>query len=99
MIETLHRYTQGTADIFESIIDNSQYKLNHLIIPPGKSFPRHPTDAKVTIIIIKGMLTLKLEDGQSIDYEAGYIIEIPKGTMSELGNNSKEITEVFVIKV
>ena len=98
MIENVKQYTTETQDIFEEILDKGPYRLNHVIVEPGKMFPAHPTDAWVTIIVIKGILTLKLEEQEPAYYKAGQVIEVPKATMSELGNTSEGYTEVFVIK-
>lgn len=98
MIENVLGYTTETKDIFEEILDKGVYRLNHVIIEPGKIFPAHPTDAQVTIIVIKGILTLKLEEQDRAYYEEGHVVEVPKATLSELGNTSQGYTEVFVIK-
>lgn len=98
MIEEVHRYAIDAEDIFEELIEKDGYKLNHAIIKPGKMFPKHPTDAQVTIIIIDGILTLKLGEQKAGYYTKGQVVEVQKGISSELGNTSEERTEVFVIK-
>lgn len=98
MIENVLCYTIDERDIFEEVLDKGGYRLNHVIIEPGKIFPAHPTDAEVTIIITKGILTLKLAAQETAYYHKGQVVEVPKGTLSELGNTSEAYTEVFVIK-
>ncbi len=98
MLENVHNYTRDVDDIFEEMLQKDGYELNHVIIKPGKVFPTHPTDANVTIIIVKGVLSLGIDKEEMVSYSSGQIIEVGKGTVSTLGNTSNEVVEVFVIK-
>ena len=97
-MEKVREFALSADDIFEELVEKDGYRLNHVIIKPGKIFPTHPTDANITIIIVDGILTLKLEEQDPCHYNKGQIIEIAKGVSSELGNTSEARTEVFVIK-
>ncbi len=98
MLEKVSQYSQNVEDIFEELVNKDGYRLNHVIIKPGKFFPPHPTDANVTILVIDGELTLKLAEQDPMVYTKGSVLQVDKGTMSELGNNSSKVTEVFVVK-
>lgn len=98
MLEKVHTYTFDTTDIFEEVLKKDGYGLNHVVIEPGKVFPAHPTDANVTIIVVRGTLSLTLEQQRKASYVKGHIVEIDKGTLSTLGNTSTDVVEVFVIK-
>ncbi len=98
MIEKHHEYAFKAEEVFEEILDKKCYKLNHVVIKPGHMFPKHPTEADVTIVVVEGILTLKLAEQTPVHYSKGSVIEVPKGVPSELGNSSEERTEVFVIK-
>lgn len=98
MLENVVTYTVGSQAVFEELIKKDGYELNHVLIEPGQMFPKHPTDANVTIIIVEGELSLQLSDQDRNSFVKGQVIEIPKGTESSLGNQSDDMTEVFVIK-
>jgi quercetin dioxygenase-like cupin family protein len=98
MIEKIYPYTLEAPDLFEHVVKEENFQLNHVVIEPGKFFPKHPTDAKVNIIIIAGQLSITLGTQEKTSYEKGMVIEVPKGTESVLGNDSNEKVEVFVIK-
>lgn len=51
------------------------------------------------MIVNEGEISLKLNKQPVHKYEAGCLIEIPFGTLSEISNKSNEITELFVIKI
>lgn len=98
MIETTKQYTLGDTDVFEALVEKESFRLNHAIIEPGKFFPKHPTDANVIIIVIRGELSITLGDQEPAIYKKGQVIQAPKGVESILGNGSETYTEVFVIK-
>ena len=65
---------------------------------PGNVFPKHPTDAVVYALIVRGELSLQLENRKRHVYRKGQLVNIPKGIESELGNLGEEILELFVVK-
>lgn len=91
-------YTINVDDVFESIVKEDSFELNHVVIKPKFFFPAHPTDANVLITVTKGELWLTIEDQEQKVYKAGTVIQADKGTMTVLGNGSEDPTEVFVIK-
>lgn len=72
--------------------------MNHVIIPPGKVFPKHPTDATVYALIIRGELSAAIENNGHKTFNAGQLVNIPKGVLTELGNRGDESVELFVVK-
>lgn len=99
MLSRLFNYTTEEKDLFENILKDENIMLNHVIIESGKFFPRHPTDAHVYIIVIKGQLSITLGDEAKQTFKKGDVIEVEKGIDSVLGNGSDGFTECFVIKV
>lgn len=95
---TTFPYTQTQTAIFENIFKLDQVLLNHAVIEPGQIFPKHPTDAAVYAIIVRGVLSIAIEDGAAENYQEGQVVHIPKGVASELGNRSEALVELFVIK-
>lgn len=91
-------YTKDTEDIFEHLVKEDAFELNHVVIKPGFHFPGHPTDAAVIITVVKGVLTVKLEDNESLTFEAGKVVQVEQGILSVLGNDEDGPCELFVVK-
>lgn len=98
MLKTFH-YTLTENPIFENVFTEAGFLLNHVVIEPGKIFPKHPTDAFVYAIVLKGVLSIALEDGSLQTFEPGQVVHIEKGIVSELGNRGDHLVELFVLKV
>ena len=92
-------YTQTQTSIFENIFKLDDLLMNHAVIEPGQIFPKHPTDADVYALIVKGVLSVALEDEMPKTFDEGQVVHIPKGLMSELGNRGEKTVELFVLKI
>ena len=97
-MEKVYNYTITDQEIFENIFKDEKLLMNHVIVPPGKVFPKHPTDAIVYILIIQGELSITIEDNESKTFKAGQLVNIPKGVSTELGNMGESSLELFVVK-
>ena len=97
-MEKVYKYTITNQEIFENIFKDEKILMNHVVVPPGKVFPKHPTDAAVYALITLGELSVAIEDNEPETFKAGQLINIPKGVISELGNRSNEILELFFVK-
>ena len=91
-------YTTEADDIFEHIVKEDDFEFNHVIIKPGFSFPKHPRDAFVIITVVKGVLSVNLEDEEGLNFQKGAVVKIPQGVLSTLSNQQDEKCELFVIK-
>lgn len=97
-MEKVYSYTITDDEILENIFKDEKILMNHVVVPPGNVFPKHPTDATVYALIVRGELSLQLESNERNVYRRGQLVNIPKGVQSELGNRGDEILELFVVK-
>ena len=97
-MEKVYPYTITEQEIFENIFTHKDILMNHVVVPSGQSFPRHPTDAVVYILIVRGELSMTLGDQDTRQYRAGQVVNVPKGVESILGNYGDDILEMFVVK-
>lgn len=97
-MEKVYNYTRTDQDTFENIFKDEKLLMNHVVIPPGKVFPKHPTDAVVYALITQGELSVTIEDKETKTFKAGQLVNIQKGVNSSLGNLSDAIVELFVVK-
>lgn len=97
-MEKVYQYTITDQEIFENVFKDEKLLMNHVVIPPGKVFPKHPTDAIVYALIIRGELSATIEDNERKTFKSGQLVNIPKGANTELGNRGDEPLELFVVK-
>lgn len=96
---TIYSYSLTDQETLENVFDRGDCLMNHVIMPPGKVFPKHPTDAHVYITVLRGELTISLEDEAPIQLKRGQVGNVPKGIMSSLSNVSEDVVELIVLKI
>lgn len=97
-MQKVYQYTITDEEIFENVFKDEKLLMNHVIIPPGKVFPKHPTDAVVYALIIRGELSAAIGNEGPKTFTAGQLVNISKGVGSELGNRGDQPLELFVVK-
>ena len=97
-MEKVYQYTITNEEISENIFKDEKLLMNHVVVPQGKVFAKHPTDATVYALIVRGELSVTIEENPTKAYKAGQLVNIPKGADTELGNKGNEPLELFVVK-
>jgi len=98
MIETEYTFTPTEKLAMEKIVDDSNVNINHIVVPPGEAVPTHVSNSHVHQIIVRGVLSLRLEDGEFHDHPAGTIVGVPFNKKMVIQNNGDETLEFFVVK-
>ena len=96
---TIYPYTLTDLETFENIFDRGDVLMNHVVMPVGKVFPSHPTDANVYITVLSGELTIVLDEEAPILLRRGQVGNVPEGVVSSLSNMSDDIVELIVLKL
>ncbi|PKM94638.1 MAG: hypothetical protein CVU84_08965 [Firmicutes bacterium HGW-Firmicutes-1] len=97
-MEKVYNYTITNQEIFENVFKDDKVLMNHVVVPPGKVFPKHPTDAIVYVLIIRGELSITFENNETKIFKVGQVVNLSKGVNSELGNRGEDLLELFVVK-
>ena len=98
MIEEVIYYSMKGNESLKNLITTDSIIINHVLIKPGQCFPAHITENDVFIIIVKGEISICLDDQPEHRYKKGKMVSIPKGVVSGLSNPTDVQTELFVVK-
>ena len=98
MIETEYTYSDTTSMAMEKIVDDERVNINHIVVPPGEAVPTHASNSYVHQIIVRGTLSLSLDDEEFHHHEAGTIVAVPFNTKMVIQNQGEETLEFFVVK-
>lgn len=98
MIEKVYSFKDADEKLIEKIVNDDNIALNHMILTEGTSLPEHYSNSNVYMIVVKGCMTLKLNEQNPREYKKGSIINIPYNTKMNVGNLSSEKLEFFVVK-
>ncbi len=98
MIEKIYHYSTKDVKGVEKLIDDEPVMINHMVLPKGERMPEHYSNSNVYLIIVRGTMSLKLEEHSPAEYEGGQIINIPYNTKMNILNNHDHVLEFFVVK-
>lgn len=98
MIEKPYAYTRTDAKTMEQVVDDDVVGINHIVLPPGESVKTHVANSNVRQIIVRGTLSLSLEDQPFNHYAAGSIVAVPFNMKMAIQNQGVETLEFFVVK-
>lgn len=98
MLEKEFTFTRTDTFTMEKIIDGDHVNINHIVVAPGGAVPVHVSNSHVHQIIVRGTLSLSLEDGPVNDHPAGSIVAVPFNLKMAITNQGTETLEFFVVK-
>lgn len=98
MLEKIYTYSKEDEKNIEKLIDDNNLLLNHMILPKGTGLPEHYSNSNVYMIVVRGTLSLQLDDQDTHQYETGHIVNIPYNTKMNVNNYNDSILEFFVVK-
>lgn len=98
MLEKIYEYKRINEKLIEKIVDDENVALNHMILTKGTGLPVHYSNSNVYMIIIKGTMTIELDEQQPHKYGSGEILNIPYNVKMNVKNVDEDILEFFVVK-
>ena len=66
--------------------------------PDGAGLPEHLSNSNVYMTVVRGMLSIGLDDQEIHEYEAGTLLKIPFQTKMNVKNLNEETLELIVVK-
>jgi quercetin dioxygenase-like cupin family protein len=98
MVEKPYSFTLTDEKLVERILEDDHVGINHMVLPRGGALPEHYSNSHVYMIVLRGQVTLQLNEQPEHRYPAGTIVNIPYQTKMNVSNQDEEILEFFVVK-
>lgn len=98
MLEKSYSFSKEDVKNIEKLIDDDNLLINHMILPKDTGLPEHYSNSNVYMTVVRGILSLQLEDQELKQYENGSIVNIPYNTKMNVNNFNDDVLEFFVVK-
>ncbi|MDD4103806.1 MAG: hypothetical protein PHU89_02210 [Bacilli bacterium] len=98
MIEKVFKMSSSDLHVIEPVIKDENIHFMHMVLGEGESLKTHYTNANLYMTVVKGILSLSLQDEPFKKYEKGTILRIPINIKMNAQNHDKEILELYVVK-
>ena len=98
MIEKVYEFTVTEEKVIEKVIMDENLHYMHMVLPKGEGLPVHFSNANVYMTVVRGRLTIALNEQEPHTYPAGMVLNIPYKTKMDAKNKDEAVLELIVIK-
>ena len=98
MIEQVFPFSKGDEKAVERIIFDENIHYLHMVFNRGEGLPEHFSNSNVYMTVVRGHLSITLDDQDTHVYEGGTLLKIPFKTKMNVRNEHDGTLELIVVK-
>ena len=98
MIEQEYKLSTGNKKVIEKVIFDENVHYLHMVFNMNEGLPEHFSNSNVYMTVIRGKLSIGLNDQEIHEYDAGTLLKIPFQTRMNVRNLHTETLELIVVK-
>jgi len=98
VVEKIFNLTLSDEKMVEKVIMDENLHYLHMVFGNGEGLPEHYSNSVVYMTVLRGTLTIQLNDQEPHTYEAGTLLKIPFETKMNVGNKHDAVLELIVVK-
>lgn len=98
MIEKVYKMVKNNERTIEKVIQDENLHFNHMILNKGEGLPEHFSNSNVYMTVIRGLLSIGLNEQELHEYSAGTVLNIPVDIKMNVKNLHDETLELIVVK-
>ncbi len=98
MVEQIFKLSKGNDKAVERIIFDENVHYLHMVFNKNEGLPEHFSNSNVYMTIVRGILSIGLDEQDIHEYESGTLLKIPFQTKMNVKNLHDETLELIVVK-
>jgi len=98
MIEQVFDLYKGDDKAIEKVVFDENVHYLHMVFNKEEGLPEHLSNSNVYMTVIRGRLSISLDEQDTHEYEAGTLLKIPFKTKMNVRNLHPETLELIVVK-
>ncbi len=98
MVEQVFKLAKGNEKVIEKVLFDENLHYIHMLFNNGEGAPEHYSNSNVYMTVVRGKLTIRLDDGDVNEYEAGTLLKIPVNTKMNFKNTHDDMLELIIVK-
>ena len=98
MIEKEYRLSTTDEEAIEKVIFDENLHYLHMVFNKDEGLPEHVSNSNVYMTVIRGRLSIGLDNQKFHEYEAGTLLKIPFQTKMNVRNMHDETLELIIVK-
>ena len=98
MVEQIFKLSMGNEKAIEKVIFDDNLHYLHMVFSQNEGLPEHFSNSNVYMTVVRGKLSIALDNQEIHVYEAGTLLVIPINTKMNVKNLNSETLELIVVK-
>jgi quercetin dioxygenase-like cupin family protein len=98
MVEQIFKLSRGSEKVVEKVVFDENVHYLHMVFNKDEGLPEHLSNSNVYMTVVRGRLSISLNDQENHEYEAGTLLKIPFQTKMNVKNSQPETLELIVVK-
>ena len=98
MVEQIFALSRGDEKAVEKVVFDENVHYLHMVFNKGEGLPEHFSNSNVYMTVVRGTLSIGLDEQDVHEYEAGTLLKIPFQSKMNVGNKHNETLELIVVK-
>ena len=98
MVEQVFALSKGNETAVKKVIFDENLHYLHMVFNKTEGLPEHFSNSNVYITVVRGKLSIGLNDQEIHEYEAGTLLKIPYQTKMNVKNLNEETLELIIVK-
>lgn len=98
MIEQVFELSKETEKVVEKVVFDENIHYLHMIFNKDEGLPEHFSNSNVYMTVIKGTLSIGLNDQEIHEYTNNNLLKIPVNTKMNVKNLHNDTLELIVVK-
>ena len=98
MIEQVFQLSTGNQKAVEKVIQDENIHYIHMVFHKDQGLPEHFSNSNVYMTVVRGTLSIGLNDQDVHQYDKGTLLKIPVSTKMNVKNLSEKVLELIVVK-
>lgn len=98
MTEQIFKISTGDEKTVEKVIMDENIHYLHMVFNQNEGLPEHFSNSMVYMTVLRGKLSIGLNEQEIHAYEKGTVLKIPFQTKMNVKNLNSEVLELIVVK-
>jgi len=98
MIEQIYHLSRDNNKAIERVLFDENVHYLHMVFPQNEGLPVHNANSTIYMTVVRGTLSIGLDEQDIRRYETGTMLKIPNATKMNVRNMHPDTLELIVVK-
>lgn len=98
MVEQIFKLSRSDEKAIERVVMDENIHYMHMVFNKDEGLPEHFANSNVYMTVVRGRLSIGLDEQEVHEYEAGTLLKIPFRTKMNVKNRHEQTLELIIVK-